>query len=562
MKITQSIILILIALGLACGGSSKKVEPKYEKFENEELDEYSAFRAYDHFVKGDLYEQSGNLEAAIKEYNNALIYDPGSSDIRRHLSTVYLHQHRFNEAALLRSEIAEKEVEDYNFIGMCLRQNNDFSGAIEFFERSLELDSTQYLTRKYLAALKRVLGDYEGAEREYKMSVNFAENKVESMLELGEFYSELSRFDDALNIYKQAHAEEPDNVGVSSHIAATYIAKGDTSMADSVYSGIAMENWDKPDVLQSLVSVFLALDNARFAEKSAARIAELSPDEYTAQKHYGLILYSVEKYAEAESVFTVLVKDNDDSDLYYYLGRINRFDEQYSEAEKYFAEAIALNDTLVDAWVNMAVCVDLQGRYIDALSMMNEAFGKLPDDSTTIMFYTSVIHSNNEKYELASKGYERLLESFPENIQFNFNLAAAYERMGESDNAEKYFRSILKVDPDNSLTLNYLGYMYADLVIKLDEVMGMIEKALEIQPNNGAFLDSFAWVLYKLGRYEEAIVKMNMALEFEESDSILFDHQGDIYKALNQAEKARESWEKALDLDPDNEDIRRKLNSQ
>jgi CheY-like chemotaxis protein len=121
---------------------------------------------------------------------------------------------------------------------------------------------------------------------------------------------------------------------------------------------------------------------------------------------------------------------------------------------------------------------------------------------------------------------------------------------------------ILKDDPDNALSLNYLGYMYADRGVKLEESEKMIQRALEIEPDNGAFLDSYAWVLYKLGKYEKAIDAMNSALENEQEDPILYDHQGDIYAALNQFDKANDSWKKALELDPDNETIRAKIKSR
>ncbi len=88
----------------------------------------------------------------------------------------------------------------------------------------------------------------------------------------------------------------------------------------------------------------------------------------------------------------------------------------------------------------------------------------------------------------------------------------------------------------------------------------MIEDAVSIDPENGAFLDSYAWVLFKLGRYDEALVQMKEALKHDESDAILYDHQGDIYAALTSHELARESWEKALEIEPDNEEIKAKLN--
>jgi tetratricopeptide (TPR) repeat protein len=561
MKILKTIFMLAVAAIIACGGSVKKSEPALDNSDQQELDEYSAYRAYDHFVKGELYEQSGNLELAVEEYRKALIYDPGSSDIKRHLSDVYFQQRKLDEAAVLRSEITDKTVEDYNFIGICLQHTDDFNGAVEFYERSLEIDSTQYAPRKNMANLKRILGDEKEAEKHFRIAIDYAPDKVLAYLDLGGFFFDLKRYDDALAIYKEASEIDPDDIRATSQIAAVFMIQNDTTGADSIYTAIAKKHWDNLKMLQSLSSIFYNLGNQQMTLDIAGRIAELMPEEPHALKHYGLILYSVEKYSEAESIFVELIDNGfEDSDVYYYLGRISRFERRFVDGENYFSKAIAINDTLIDAYVNQAICVDAQTRYDDALTIMNDALIKLPADSTTIIFYTALIHNNNKNFELSGQGYKRLLTSNPDNNQFRFNLAAAYERMGNFDDAEIEFLKILETDSENALTLNYLGYMYADMGIKLEKSEELIVKALEIDPDNGAFLDSYAWVLYKLKRYDEAIVQLNKALEYEDSDSILFDHQGDIYTALNEPEKAKKSWEKALQLDPDNEEILRKLN--
>ena len=103
--------------------------------------------------------------------------------------------------------------------------------------------------------------------------------------------------------------------------------------------------------------------------------------------------------------------------------------------------------------------------------------------------------------------------------------------------------------------------MWAERGVKLDEALAMIQKAVKLQPDNAAFLDSLAWVLYKLKRVEDAVPPMLKAIEHtEEPDPTLYDHLGDIYAALKQNEKAREAWGKALKSEP-NPDIQKKLDA-
>jgi tetratricopeptide (TPR) repeat protein len=560
MKIIRDSFLIISLLILACGGPAKK---DGEQISEIEPDSYASYRAYDYFVKGDLYEQSGNLAEAAEMYRKALIYDPSSAEIRRTLSNVYLKLGQFNEAAVLRSEIRDKSAEDYNFIGNCLQYTKDFSGAADFYKRSLELDSTQYMPRRYLAVLLQTLGNYDEAEKHYRATIRYSPDKTGSLLDLGAFYMKMKKYDKAIGVFNDAVTEGDTDIRVVANLAGALMAKGDTSGADSLYRKTMEDNWDKPLILQALLPLFFSINNIDYAEKTAGRIAEHYPDDPEVLRHYAFILFGNQKYAEAESLMVFIDERGfADSDVYYYLGRLKQFDEEYNEAERYFNDALALEDTLSDAWINLALSVDGQDRYEESLKIMKRALDKVPSDTIDILFYTSLIHSRNEKYELARDGYARLLESNPDNIQFRFNLAASYERLGDFDMAETHFKKILEVVPDNALSLNYLGYMYAEKGVNLEEAMRMIEKALTIEPDNGAFLDSYAWVLYKLGRYEEAIVPMRNAINNEQDDAILYDHQGDIYAALNQLDKAIESWEKALELDPDNDEIRAKLNNR
>jgi tetratricopeptide (TPR) repeat protein len=558
MKTVDIIILILLSIILACGGAGKKQAPAAAP---EAPDSFSAYMAYDHFVRGDLYEQSGNFAAAVEEYQKALIFDPGSAEIRRSLSEIYSRQRKFTEAAVLRSEIEQKEARDYNFIGDCLRYANDLEGAADFYRRSLETDSTQYLTRVYLAGMLYHLGDYSGAEKNFKTAVKYSSSKVEGYLELASFYLKIAENEKALETYRVAIDEDPSDIRPALGAAGLYFSMADTATADSIYLSLMETNRDNIQSLNSLTSAFYALDRLELAEKAAKLMAELRPDDPDIQRRYAFTLFGNGNFTAAESVMVVLDdKGMADGLIYYYLGRLVQRRDDFPAAENYFRKSLAMDDTLTYSWINLAVVTEAQDRYDEAITIMHRAYDKIPADSFNVIYYTAIIHSRNEHYDLARDGYLRLLKSQPDNIDIRFNLAASYERLGQFEDAEKEFQWIIKRAPDHALALNYLGYMYADKGVKLDEALPMIEKAVSLDPENGAFLDSYAWVLYKLGRYAEALVQMKKALEYDQSDAVLYDHQGDIYAALTSHELAKESWTKALEIDPENEEIKVKLN--
>jgi tetratricopeptide (TPR) repeat protein len=557
MKIAyvKYIMAILLTIPLACGGPARKDIKVAAK-----PDPFTAYKAYDHFVNGDLYEQSGNLDAAVDEYRKALILDPTSAEIRRNLSEIYFQQQRYDEAAILRSEIEAKTTDDFNFIGDCMRFTKDFENAAKFYARSLELDSTQYVTRIYYARILEFLGQNDQAEKQYKAVVNYAPSKADALIDLAGFYLKLNKLDKGIETYSKAREADPQDVRPLIGMATVFLAKGDTLKADTLYMNVAEMNWDDSEVLVSLIPWFLSTEDLDGAEKVGGRIAELMPNDLLAQKRFAMILYGNEKFAKAESLFTMIIDQGDkDAAVFFYMARMKQESEDYPAAEQYFRKSLNIADTVTEAWINLAIVVDQQKRYQDAIDVMGQALMTIPEDSNAILLYTAILHGRNEHFDLAREGYLRLLHSNPDDIGLRFSLASADERLGNFEDAEKGFKWVLSKDSQNAMALNYLGYMYADKGVKLKESKELIEKALKIDPENGAYLDSYAWVLYKLGQYDEALVQMKKAVKTESEDPVVYDHQGDIYLALNQMELARECWSKALELKPEDETIRSKL---
>jgi len=121
------------------------------------------------------------------------------------------------------------------------------------------------------------------------------------------------------------------------------------------------------------------------------------------------------------------------------------------------------------------------------------------------------------------------------------------------------FSDLLRKEPDNAPALNYLGYMYADSGVHLEESLEMIKKALTYEPDNGAYLDSYGWALYRLGRLEEAEEQIRKALDVVQSDATIHEHLGDILRARGHLDEARDHWQRAYEIDPTNPALRSKL---
>ncbi|MGL6210975.1 MAG: tetratricopeptide repeat protein [Paracoccaceae bacterium] len=136
------------------------------------------------------------------------------------------------------------------------------------------------------------------------------------------------------------------------------------------------------------------------------------------------------------------------------------------------------------------------------------------------------------------------------------------ERTGAWPAAEADFRRALELNPDQPQVLNYLGYSLVDRGEKLPEALGLIERAVALDPDRGYIIDSLAWALFRLGRYDEAVAPMERASVLEPVDPVVTDHLGDVYWMVDRKLEAAFQWRRALSFDPDEKEairIRRKL---
>ena len=172
-----------------------------------------------------------------------------------------------------------------------------------------------------------------------------------------------------------------------------------------------------------------------------------------------------------------------------------------------------------------------------------------------------------ENYADALPIYDALVKSMSEeelraNVEPLYFRGICYEREKRGDEAVADFKRVLEIEPDNADALNYLGYTWVDRNENLTEAFEMIRKAVRLEPQSGAIVDSLGWAHYKLGQYEQARVQLEKAVSLSPSSATIIDHLGDVYWKLGRFREAGYQWKRALDFDPTDEEraaIDRKL---
>ena len=177
------------------------------------------------------------------------------------------------------------------------------------------------------------------------------------------------------------------------------------------------------------------------------------------------------------------------------------------------------------------------------------------DEDLDVLSAMVSVYQRARRFDDAQNVLNKAAQRFPNEEQVHFLQGALSEKQKKYNDAEKAFRKALEFQKDDPAVLNYLGFMFADRGVRLDEAESMIQKAVYADPTNGAYLDSLGWVYFKQNRLDRAEEYLKKAIIFLNTDSNIHDHMGDLYFKTKKYDEARAEWNKSLQLSTEQEEI-------
>jgi Flp pilus assembly protein TadD len=396
------------------------------------------------------------------------------------------------------------------------------SEALEGFDKITATTGLEAFGRYHKALALASVGDFEGADELMSGGLRVMRRGV---IAHAQILSQLERNDDAIALLDKEFGTEQDPM---IDVLRNQLRAGETLAFDVVRNatdGIAEVYFTVATALNGEASNAYTLVYARTA-------TFLRPDHLDSILLTAGLLIQQEQTDLAIEAYGLVPKDHPA----FYAAEIGR------------AEALAAADRNDEAIAVLTALTETNGD----LMMVHLSLGDLLRKA--------------ERFDEASQAYDRALDrvgtvSDAHWVVF-YSRGIAHEREKRWEKADADFRKALELNPDQPLVLNYLGYSLVERGEKLDEALGMIQRAVAAQPDSGYIVDSLAWALFTLGRYSESLDPMERASILEPVDPIVTDHLGDVYWAVGRKVEAEFQWHRALSFDPEEEQatrIRRKL---
>ena len=505
---------------------------------------------------------SGNtLDQAISEFQKIVTLDPKSVEDRMVLGQLFTVKHQ-NEKAEEQFKAAQDIDPDSEEVVLNLSrlyaENGDMAHAAKVIEAVPESERTPKMEFA-LGGVYDQLKRPKDAVASYKRAADMDPEDARTLGALAQALLNDNQLDEALKVYKQITSADPEDAATLVHISEILRRQG---KYDEALNTVKKALKKDPDSLEAGYNEGLLLDVLGRYEESAqvyehmVDLTSHANGAYTSDEknnraifleRLGSVYHEQNKVDEAIATYQKLIDLGGENALRGYQSEV----DVYRDARMY-DKAIAVSRKAVEVDPkNRELKLMLAGELVDegkdeeGISMAKGLLTNSNQDRE-VFIALGQIYTRTHRWKEAEEALNKatsLTSKKEDNLFLFFLKGSLAERQKHFEPAEQYFRQALQLDPNNSMVLNYLGYMLADKGSRLPEALRMIRKAVEIEPMNGAYLDSLGWAYFKMGQYEQAETSLRQAVERSQTDPTVHDHLGDLYEKTGRIRLAAAQWE-------------------
>jgi tetratricopeptide (TPR) repeat protein len=331
--------------------------------------------------------------------------------------------------------------------------------------------------------------------------------------------------------------------------AQVNLKKGANELAREQLAAAVKRHPEDTELRLAYARLLVDLDDFDAARAEYQALLKAQPDN--GQVVYSLALLSLEagELKDARSLFEKLVKlDYQTAQAYYYLGAIAE-EQGNSERAMQWYRKVTEGDHWIEVQIRMARLEAHSGDVMDARERLRKVRLAHPAEAQRLFLVEGEILSQVDLKVEAYALYSDYLASQPDDTEILYARALLAENLDRLGQAEADFRHVLRIDPENTRSLNALGYTLADRTDRYEEALGYVERAYAQSPDDPAIIDSMGWVLYRLGRLQESRDHLQKAYDMTQ-DAEIAAHLGEVMWAMGDQDEARALWKSARKANP------------
>jgi len=519
-----------------------------------------------HFMLGYQAELAQDLDTALREYRTALQSDPASHDVKARMAGLYFGMGDLTTAAQYAEEVGHGTGQDAQLMAQMagiLAGTGKPDRALYFLDRAIERTperAESYFSKSIiLLNLKRTAE----AEETVKQGMRYAQDSPIGHYYLGRVFLEAGHAEQALASFDQAITLNPSFEPAYLAQSSLYESRQEKDKAIGVLQRYLRQvNPRNKDVRQHLVQLYVSTKNYTGGLAELEKMLKEDPGDLDAQLRIALIYGEKKEFVKAiERLTAILQARPAELKVREYLGYLYEETKEFPKAIEAYRRNIQLDPQFTESHLHLGVLQYRLKNFAEATLHLGEAVRLNPTQPEPhIVLGLSFLQS--EQFENASRAFAEGILHNPKNADLHFNLGTAYDKLNRFEDVVRAMETALSLDPQHADALNYLGYSYAERGIKIEQALSLTKRAVALKPENGYYVDSLGWALYKSGMLPEALKEIQRAVAIVGDDPVIYEHLGEIYARQQNMLEAREAWMRSLELDPSNEKLAQRFRDQ
>jgi tetratricopeptide (TPR) repeat protein len=486
----------------------------------------------DHMVLGQLYTVKHQPDKAEAEFKTAQAIEPESEEVVLNLARLYAesgdlqHAAKSIESVPLGSRTPKMEFT----LGALYDQMKQPKDAIAAYQRAEDMEPGDMQTLDALARALLNNNQLDQALKQYKELAEANPDDAEPLIRIAEIDRRQGKYEEALAVVRKARKIDPSSLeaGFNEGLLLDILGRLD----------------DAINTYQQMVDLTSHANGAYTDEEKNNRSIFL--------ERLGAVCMEDNKTDQAIVAYRKMVDLGGSYAVRGYQGEADVYRAAYAfdKSLNVVKDAVAANPTNPDLKLMLAGELTDQGHPDEGLAMAKSLLkGATPDEQRGVWFAIGQMDVRLHRWKDAEEAFDNgapLATKKEDRTYLLFLRGELVERQKHYDEAAQFFNQALALDPENAMTLNYLGYMWADKGEKLPEALKLIRKAVDLEPMNGAYRDSLGWVYFKMGDYDLAEDNLRQAVNRDQTDPTVHMHLGDLYEKTGRIREAAAQWELSL----------------
>ena len=491
---------------------------------------------------------------------------------------------------------SQGEAYEYFIKGEYALLHKDYSQAESYFSKALLLAPYSPTILQSLGDLKSYQGEYADAIKYLEIIIELAPENKETGMKLFQLYIQDENQNDAyelldtllkyhlddiellysrsnlqylnhdwpnlLKTYHSIYLSDPDNMDILLKIYEIGLATDHISIVLEIIQDISIEN-ETPLVLELLVELFSGKNEFTKAIFYIKKLMDI--DENTDQRTISMAeLYLLnEQFEYVIATLKPMYQSGNHS-----LEVLRLLLIAFSTIEKY-EEQIAISLTLTEKYPEMSIGYEAlafayldDGDEVSALNILHQALNKFPDEVIFPHIIANIYYQSKNYYE-AEKYFLTALDVNPKVSSIQHTMAIMFEDMADTDRSDSLFLYLIEKNENDAIGLNDYAYIISERKESspddLHYALELAGRAISIEPDNAAFLDTIGWIYFKMGIYDKAQKYLEKSLKINEDNPVILEHMGDIYRKVDASDQALLVYERAYLKDTDNKILQDKI---